>query len=71
MLISPTMNLANLSSLMGKRHSIKNQSLFASEKEASDLRDILVRDYPSMDTDDILGEKWHVLCCAVDPAEQL
>lgn len=70
MLISPTMSLSDLIPLMGERFGVNHPSRQASDEEASDLRDILVRDYIGMDTNDIPGAKWHIMCLAVDPNQQ-
>jgi hypothetical protein len=68
MLIAPDMDLNELVPLMG----IKTRYGFsepATLSQASDLRDLLVRDFLGQDTSEIAGLTWHLYCCAVDPEE--
>ena len=67
MRIAPDMDLNELVPLMGvsARHGPATLS------QASDLRDLLVRDFAGKDTNDIEGSTWHLYCCSVDPAESL
>lgn len=70
MKIRADMDLSQLVPLMGERVSLGGAQRIASLQEASDLRQLLVRDYPGMDTEDIEGARWDLYCCAVDPEQQ-
>ncbi|ODP35132.1 hypothetical protein A9762_12310 [Pandoraea sp. ISTKB] len=69
MRIHAGMDLVELIPLMGKRARPGYVGL-ASMQEASDMRQLLVRDFDGEDTNDIEGHTWHLYCCAVDPSEQ-
>ena len=69
MQIHADMDLDELIPLMGERYGV-GVSRYASQQEASDLRDLLVRDFPGKDTYQIDGGRWHHYCCAVHPTEQ-
>lgn len=60
--ICKDMNLTMLAGLMGRDDVPKY--------EAAELRDMLVRDFNGLNTDQIAVGVWGAYCCAVDPAQQ-
>lgn len=70
MLISTNMALSELIELMGTSHTLGQPPRKATNQQAEDLRELLVRDFDGQDTDGIDGGKWMLYCLAVDPEEQ-